>query len=150
MSKLAGIKSFLNDLCQANLTDFFKLPDTLVMEDNTNVMLEKGYAVNYGQSENDNANACHGELIINRQYTIRLTNDYVPNMDADYRENIETTLMESIFTMTKAVLADKSMGGLSFDVIANGDTGIEYLLSENGKQEITAALNVTVRYTERF
>jgi hypothetical protein len=150
VSKVSDIKIYLSDLAGSTLTDFFKLPDTLVLEDNTNLMLEKGYAVQIGPAENDTENFCQGKLLISRQYTIRLTNDYVPNMDPDFREGIELTLMESIHSLIVAIQADFELGENAIDAMPTGDTGIQYLISEDGKQEITAALDVRVRYSENF
>lgn len=150
MSKVSDIKIYLSNLTGTTLSDFFKLPDTLVLEDNTNLMLEKGYAVQIGPSENDTSSFCQGELLISRQYVIRLTNDYVPNMDPDFREGIELALMESIHLLIVALQADFELGGNAIDAMPTGDSGIDYLISEDGKQEITAALNVQVRYSENF
>ncbi len=57
MSKVTDIKNYLDTLVGGALpATYFELPDNLVIEDNSNLYLEKGYAVSFGPAENDTQN----------------------------------------------------------------------------------------------
>lgn len=150
MSKVTQIKDYLNAVVLAALPSYFQLPDNLATEDNTNTFLEKGFAISYGPAVNDTSNWCQGELLVTRDYDIRLTNNYVPNYDEEYRDDLESDLMEAIYTLFISLQADVYLGGLAFDSFPAGDTGIQYLVDESEKQEITTAINFQVRYRETF
>ncbi len=93
---------------------------------------------------------CQGELLITRQYDIRLTNIYIPNNDEDYRSSLESDLMEAVYLIIVDLQSDFLLGGNAFDSSPEGDTGIQYLVDDDEKQIITTALNLRVRYRETF
>jgi len=151
MSKVTDIKNYLDTLVNTALPSaYLELPDNLATQDNANTFLEKGFAISYGPSENDTQNFCQGELLVTRQYDIRLTNTYVPNNDESYRGGLESALMEDMHLVLIALQSDILLGGNAFDSIPDGDTGIQYLIEEDEEQIITTALSLRVRYRETF
>src|SRR6056300_545303 len=123
MSKVTLIKNYLDTLVDGALpAAYLELPDNLATEDNTNTYLEKGFAISYGPAENDSSNFCQGEILISRQYDIRLTNVYVPNYDENYRNSLESGLMEDLYLVLVAIQGDVLLGGTAFDSIPDGDT----------------------------
>lgn len=149
MSKVADIKAAINALVSAALTDYYQLPDNLATSENSNLHLEKGFAVAYGPAENNTQNFCQGELLITRQYDVHLTNIYVPSHDETHRDLLEAAIMESAFTILEDLQADVQLGGLAIDTSPTGDTGIQYLVdNESQEQMITVTIGLSILYSE--
>jgi hypothetical protein len=149
MSVAQDIKEAFNSVVQTALSDFKQLPDTLATEMNTNLHISKGFSVLYGECNNLTNNFCPGqEIILNRQYDIRLTYEYVPNYDESYREDLESELINSSILVVKAVYADTTLAGVCIHAQFIRDTGIQYLVNESEEQALTMALTFEVGYSE--
>lgn len=147
MSKASDIQIALNTLIETTLPGYVKLPDAYDSQDNAVIQLEKGYSVGFGIGINNTDIICKGKIRVGRSYNIVLTNVYVSNLDAGYRESLEQSLMDDAYDLLKQIDCNPTLGGLSVNSQYQDDSGIEYLDLES-KQFILLTLTVLVDYFE--
>lgn len=150
MSAARDIKEAFNTVISTALTDFMQLPDTLALDQNTNLHIAKGFSVLYGECNNITGNFCYGQdILLTRQYDIRLTYEYVPSYDENYREDLESDLVDKSLLVIKGVYADNTLGDTCISALFIKDTGVQYLIGEETtEQAITIALGFEVSYSE--
>jgi hypothetical protein len=147
MSKVTDIRSQLNTLIDTILPDYVKLSDSYETPDNANVILEKGFSIGYGPSENTTDDWCNGTLRQRRQFQIILTNIYTPSLDPEYRETLENSLLDDEFALIGAIERDVTLGGEAISSRFSFDNGLEYLIDDR-KQFIIIVITVTIDYEE--
>lgn len=149
MSKVTDIRDALNTIIQTALPTYMKLSDSIDTIDNASVMLQKGFRVSYGPADNSGREWCMTHIQRRRQFTFALTNAYVPNQDADGRQDAEDALINDQNEVVKAVHRDPELTGAAISSDFAFDNGIEYLLSDLGeKQYIMIVTTVSVDYYE--
>jgi hypothetical protein len=147
MSKVTDIRSQLNTLIDTILPDYVKLSDSYETPDNANVILEKGFSIGYGPSENTTDEWCQGTIRQRRQFQIILTNIYTPSLDPEYRETLENSLLDDEFALIGAIERDVTLGGEAISSRFSFDNGLEYLIDDR-KQFIIIVITVTIDYEE--
>ncbi len=147
MSKVVDIRTNLNSLIEATLAGYVKLSDSYETPDNASVILTKGYSVGYGPSENASDNFCQGFVRQRRQFQLILTNIYTPNLDADYRESLENSLLDDQFAVISAIEADITLTGQCISSQFAFDNGLEYLIDDR-KQYIIIVSTISIDYIE--
>lgn len=147
MTRVTEIRAALNTLVQNQLPDYGKLSDSYETLDNASTILLKGYSVGFGPSERNSDEICQGFIRIRRQFQIILTNVYMPNFDADYREGLENSLMDDHFLIVSALEKDPTLTGENINSFYASDGGLEYLIDDR-KQFIIVVITVSVDYIE--
>ena len=107
----------------------------------------KGYSIGYGPAERASDEFCAGYIRIRRQFQIILTNVYTPNLDADYRESLENSLMDDEFLVLAALEKDPTLTGENINSFFALDNGLEYLIDDR-KQFIICVITASVDYIE--
>jgi hypothetical protein len=149
MSKVTDIRDALNLIIQTALPTYMKLTDSIDTIDNANIMLRKGFRVGYGPADNSSREWCMTHIQRRRQFSFALTNAYVPNLDADGRQDAEDVLMDDQNKVVKAVHRDPELTGVAISSDFAFDNGIEYLLNDSGeKQYIMIVTTISVDYYE--
>lgn len=147
MSKIVDIRNALNTLVQGVLPDYVKLSDSYETLDNASTLMIKGYSIGYGPAERASDEWCQGFIRIRRQFQIILTNVYTPNLDADYRESLENSLMDDQFLVLAALERDPTLTGENINSFFALDNGLEYLIDDR-KQFIICVITASVDYIE--
>lgn len=147
MSKVADIRSSLNTMIDTFLPDYVKLSDSYETPDNANIILEKGFSIGFGPSENTTSEWCPGTIRQRRQFQIILTNIYTPSLDPEYREGLENSLLDDEFSLIAAIEKDVTLGGEAISSRFSFDNGLEYLIDDR-KQFIIVVVTVTIDYEE--
>ena len=148
MSKAVDLRTSLSALIESTLPGYVKLPDSLDSTDNPYIHLEKGYSIGYSGASNASDNFCKGDVRIKRNYQVVLTNVYVANLDADYRESLENQLINDHFSLVAAIECEPTLNGDCISAQFENDNGIEYLISDE-KQFIIIVSNILIDYIER-
>lgn len=141
------VRDQLDAIIKATLPSYTKLSDSFDTVDNALQLLEKGYAIGYGPGEGIYDEWCMGEMRQRREFRIALTNLYLPETDADYRQKLETALMEDEFSLIGAITREPQLTGVSINSIFAFDQGIQYLENDT-KQFILIVLSIMVDYIE--
>lgn len=148
MTKVAQVRDQLNAIMLATLPAYVKLADSYETADNANPIFQKGYSIGYSAGENITDEWCNlGAMRIRRQFQIVLTNIYTPNLDADYREGLEDSLVDDQFAFIAAVERDVTLTGVAISSKYSFDNGVEYLIDDR-KQFIIVVMTITVDYFE--
>ena len=147
MSKVADIRTQLNTLIDTNLPGYVKLSDSYETPDNAGMILEKGYSIGFGPSENTSDEWCPGTIRQRRQFQIILTNVYTPNLDPEFREDLENSLLDDEFTLIAAIERDVTLSGEAISSRFSFDNGLEYLIDDR-KQFIIIVATITIDYEE--
>src|SRR6478752_3888757 len=110
MTRVVDIRDKLNTIMAAVLPAYMKLSDSYQTSDNPNPIFEKGYSIGFSSGENITDEWCNlGQMRIRRQFQIVMTNIYMPNLDADYREGLENSLLDDQFAFISAVERDPTL-----------------------------------------
>lgn len=147
MSKVTDIRTALNTLVQTVLPEYVKLSDAYETLDNANTLMVKGFSIGFGPAERASDEYCQGWIRIRRQFQIILTNVYLPNLDADYRESLENSLMDDEFKILAALERDPTLTGENIRSNFTVDNGLEYLIDDR-KQFIICVITASVDYIE--
>jgi len=148
MTAVADIRDRLNAIMLAVLPAYVKLADSYETSDNANPLFQKGYSIGYSSAENLTNEWCNlGQMRIRRQFQIVMVNIYMPNMDADYREQLEDSLVDDQFAFISAVEKDPTLTGMDVSSRYSFDNGVEYLIDDS-KQFIIVSMTITVDYFE--
>lgn len=147
MSKAVDIRTAINSLIATVLPDYVKLSDSYETTDNINMILSKGYSVGFGPAERTSDEFCQGFIKIRRSYQIILTNVYTPNLDADYREDLENSLIDDEFKIIAALERDPTLTGENIRSFFSTDNGVEYLIDDR-KQFIIVVISASAEYYE--
>lgn len=148
MTKVADVRNRLHTLMGTVLPAYVKLADSYETADNANPIWEKGYSIGYSAAENVTDEWCNlGAMRIRRQFQVVITNIYMPNMDADYREGLEDSLIDDQFAFIAAVEKDPTLTGDAITSRFSFDNGVEYLIGDQ-KQFIIIVMTITVDYYE--
>lgn len=147
MSKTVDIRTAINTLIETVLPDYVKLSDSYETPDNASIVLTKGYSVGFGPAERTSDEFCQGYIKIRRSYQIVLTNLYTPNLDADYRESLENSLMDDEFAVIAALEKDPTLTGENINSFFATDNGLEYLIDDR-KQFIIVVITASAEYYE--
>lgn len=145
MSKSSEIRDALSALIEDTLPGYVKLPDSIESSDNAVINLDKGYSVGYGPAVNESDIICPNNTRIERAYALVLTNAYVANLDADYRESLEDSLLDDVENLVSQIEINNTLGGLSVNSTYSDDGGIEYLTAGE-KQFLVIVLTITVDF----
>jgi hypothetical protein len=148
MSKVVDIRTALNTLISSTLSGYVKLPDSVDSPDNPDIILNKGFSVGFSSGENTSREWCIGTIMVTRQFQIVLTNLYTPNMDANYREGLENSLMNDEFAVIAALEESVTLAGNAVSSRFILDNGLGYLIAESGKQYIVIVITCSVTYEE--
>lgn len=147
MSRAVDIRDALNSLVESALPNYVKLSDSYETIDNADLILKKGYSVGFGPAERASDEWCQGVIRIRRTYQIVLTNIYLANCDADYRESLENDLMNDAFAVMAALERDPTLTGENTNSFYVNDNGVEYLIDDR-KQFIIVVMTASADYFE--
>lgn len=147
MTKAVDIRTRINTLVETALPNYVKLSDSYETPDNAGIVLVKGYSVGFGPAERTTDEFCPGFIKIRRSYQIILTNLYTPNLDADYRETLENSLMDDEFQVIAALENDPTLTGENINSFFASDNGLEYLIDDR-KQFIIVVITASAEYYE--
>jgi|SRR6478609_2625880 len=148
MSFVVDIRDRLNAIMVATLPAYQKLPDNYQTSDNPMPIAPKAYAIGFGAGENITDEWCNlGKMRIRRQFQAVMTNIYMPNLDADYRDGLEDALLDDQFAFIAAVEKDPTLTAMDVSSRYTTDNGLEYLIDEE-KQFIIIVMTLTVDYFE--
>lgn len=147
MSKITTIFDKLVSDTGTILSTYRHLPDGIDIEKNANTALIKGYAIAMGPaSPGPEQYGCAVQLF-ERQFTIAITNMYNMRTDATSRDVAEKAIMEDLYLVTKALIKNPSLGGISSNVQFVADSGTEYL-NQDTQEFLYADLTINVWYEE--
>lgn len=148
MTKVTDVRGQLHSIMGTVLPAYVKLADNYEAEDNANPIFEKGYLIGFNAGENVTTEWCNlGAMRIRRQFQVIMVNIYMPNMDADYREGLENSLLDDQFAFISGVEKDVTLTGVAITSKYSFDDGLQYLLGER-KQFIIVNMTITVDYFE--
>lgn len=148
MTKVADVRDQLNSIMATVLPAYVKLADNYEAVDNANPIFQKGFMVGFSSGENLTDEWCNlGAMRIRRQFQVVMVNIYMPNMDADYREGLENSLLDDQFAFISAVEKDVTLTGVAITSKYSFDDGLQYLIDDR-KQFIIVNMTITVDYYE--
>lgn len=148
MTKVADVRDQLNSIMATVLPAYVKLADNHEAVDNANPIFQKGFMVGFSSGENLTDEWCNlGAMRIRRQFQVVMVNIYMPNMDADYREGLENSLLDDQFAFISAVEKDVTLTGVAITSKYSFDDGLQYLIDDR-KQFIIVNMTITVDYYE--
>jgi hypothetical protein len=147
VSKVTDIRRAIKTLIQNVLPGYVGLSDSYETLDNASTLMIKGYSIGFGPAERATDEFCPGYIRIRRQFQIILTNVYTPNMDAEYRESLENSLMDDEFLVLAALEKDPTLTGENINSFFALDNGLEYLIDDR-KQFIICVITASVDYIE--
>lgn len=147
MSNITNIFNRLISICQATLPAYHHLSDGLEPNQNNVLELDMGFSVTASDASSGPVQyGCQVQLV-ERNYTVALTNIYNKRSDPVGRDQYELNLMEDLFLLTKAIINDQTMGGSACGVDFSGDIGPQYLDSERQEFLYTDA-TFNIKYEE--
>jgi hypothetical protein len=115
------------------LTDYRRIPNPYVLEQNADILLEKGFGVAVGPGEK--ANLTVTKMDYRRFFNlilVRLVS--ATENDSDTRDTIETALLEDLQTVRHEIETDgQTLGGTVVRTDYESDSGLQFLLGNNVK-----------------
>lgn len=147
MSKISNIYDRIETIVEATLTDYRKIPNPYVAEENSETLLTKGYGISIGEGINTNRQIC-GKKSYSRSFVIPLINLVAStDHDVDRHAAIEKQVMEDHFSLWGAFELDSDLDGHAAKAITVSDGGLLFLEGERLKY-LLMELIIGVEYFE--
>ena len=143
MSKIVDIQDAMNTIIESALPSYVMLSDAYDTTDNANIHLEKGYSTGFGSAVRGGNDFCKGDVDIERNLVVALTNVYTPNLDATYRQDLEQGLMDDHFAMLAQIECNPTLNQNCITSSYEADQGIEYL-ADDRKQYIVIFITIII------
>ena len=124
MSKVSDVYDALDALVAATLTGYMKIPNPYVVDQNNNLILDKGYGITFNDAVNpQDFSTC--KVAIERTFGVILFNRVTTtDHNLAQRATLEKALLEDQFLLLKAVEADPDLDGSAANARYESDTGI--------------------------
>ena len=111
-TKILQIYEAITALCEANLTDYTRLPNAYSIDANTMLNLKQGFAVGIGPG-NDTEKYATGLMSWERLYNITLVRQVLTTQNnTTVRETIEKSIVDDLETLRIAIRNSANLNGL--------------------------------------
>lgn len=147
MTAIADIYDAIVLKLGTNLPTFKRIPNPYSLDENTALLLRKGYGIAIGTGTNTERYV--GCLVTwQRDYTIGIVTQVV-NTENDTlgRAEIEKDLIDAHDLVLKSFETDPSLGGKCIKAVITDDSGIEYISGDKGRY-LALELTLRVEYQE--
>lgn len=147
MTAIADIYDAIVLKLGTNLPTFKRIPNPYSLDENTALLLRKGYGIAIGAGTNTERYV--GCLVTwQRDYTIGIVTQVV-NTENDTlgRAEIEKDLIDAHDLVLKSFETDPSLGGKCIKAVITDDSGIEYISGDKGRY-LALELTLRVEYQE--
>lgn len=150
MSKVSEIFDSLVTRVSAVLPSYTHMPDAYSLKSNANIDLFKGFAVGIGPTvpAGTQEGFCD-KYMFDTIYFVTVSNDYNIITNTDSRNADEKSITEDLYLVTKDLLKNFRLGGLTVDISFNDTSGPSYL-NEDEKRFLISAASYRVRYQENL
>lgn len=151
MSQISDIYNYLTNFVGTNLPSYVELPDRIDPEVNPSVMLDKGFAVVFGEEANLNKQLCPF-LTLERSFTFILSNEITTTIhDTEGRKTLEKNIVEDAYTLINALGNDVELGGNAVDASYISQTAVEYLVDQEGTDRyLVVSIEIAVEYHQEI
>jgi hypothetical protein len=132
-SKITTVYGAYNTWISGILTSYKKLPNPYSSEDNSELLLKKGYGIAIGPGENTNRYfGCKHST--KRTFAVILTNQVtVTDHNVTGHATAELSLLEDAYLLRKAVETDPTLLNSTTKTLYQDDTGIEFVENDRFK-----------------
>lgn len=132
-TKIETIYDAIVDKIEGQLTSAKRLPNPYVMDENSFLMMDEGFGVAIGPSEDTNRSVgciitCRREFIVRLVRKVTTTQNNITS-----RETIEKDILVDHDLLRKAFYLDTSLGGEAMISTIQGDSGINFIDGERLK-----------------
>lgn len=148
MSKISTIHDNLLALISTNLgSEYKKLPNPYIIDDNNELYLTKGYGLAIGPgARTDRLVSCRQSW--QRDFTLYLTQQITTtDHNTDDRETIIKAMLEDHFTLFDALESDSTLSGSAIRAQMESDSGITILDLESARY-LLLEIDVIAEYLE--
>lgn len=147
MTAIATIYDAIITKVSGQLTTFKRIPNPYALNENTALLMRKGYGLSIGAGSNTQRYV--GCLITwQREYTIGLISQVVnTENDTTGRASVEKDLIDAHDLILKAFESDPTMAGVCIKAIVQSDNGIDYIEAERSKY-LALEISLLVEYQE--
>jgi len=148
MSKISDIRDAIVDKIEATLTSGWRrLPNAYVIDQNTYLQLQKGFAVRSDSGLNtERLITTQCGVTWERIFTIILVRQMTSTQNnVDSRDAIDQALLDDIESLHKSFELDHSLGGKAITCIPVSDSGVNFIDAERLKF-LSTEINLRVEY----
>jgi len=147
MTQVSTVYDALETLIEGELSGYGKLPNPYDPENNSGLLLDKGYGIAFGPGVNTERYV-NCKITIERVFSIPLVNVVVATEnDTDRHATLEKTIQEDAFKIIKALENDSRLGGAAVKARYSDDSGVLFLEGDREKY-LLQQLEVAVEYFE--
>jgi len=149
-TKISSIYDNLVTLIQTAIgSDYIKLPNPYLLDENAEVLLRKAFAIGFGDGTNTEKFAgC--KMSVERAFPVLVINQIAAtDHDTAARATAEKALMEDVFKIIKALDLDNQLSGQAADAVFSSDGGITPMEGKRGKYFMVES-QILVEYIENL
>lgn len=150
-TKISAIIDSFNALCAARLTGYAEMAKPEAPEDESNLILQKGYGVFIGPAENGERDLDCITQITRQLALVLVTEMPVTEHDATGRMSVKKSLLEDQWLMIKAVEQDFALTNpdqTAANAVWKADSGLAYTATQGGGEFVFIISYFDVTYLE--
>lgn len=151
MSKISTVYGYIEDIIQAALPTYTKIPDPYAVGGTAEALLRKAYGIGIGPGRNTEED--YGDVVtMEREFSVILVRQVTTtDNNSTARNALELALMEDHLTLVKAFQASAELDATVSVSTFDADGGIEFLAGDLPTQKyMMIVLSFITRYSENL
>lgn len=150
MSKISQIIDKLSQIIEAEISGITEIPNPYEPEANSDLYLQNGYGVGFGNASNSNRNM-GATVTIEREFFIMLFRLVAATpQDTAAIKTSAKNLLEDELKLIKAIELNRDLDKLAMNAQYTGSDSLDFLAGETGNRYFQQIITVSVEYRENL